>query len=146
MIEVNDYFVGVLLEVFAGFDSDYTEEDLLKIEPDDYSEIDKILLDKVRPYYHEFSLDSQSKIKNSLKWLLNVGHESVLSDSNEIIGNRFEQVFASNLFAIDLPSNPKDFYVHLWSVLFDSESFQIEDVRRYQFRDDDNFVNSLVGR
>lgn len=144
MIEVNEAFVGALLGVFSGSEPDLSEEFLLSIDPEDKDLVDQLLVDQIKPFYGDFTESSQRKIKESLRWLLNVGDTPQESPAGDKIGTLFEQVFYSNLIALKLPKNPKFFYLHLWKVLFGDEDYRIPELNRYVRNDTNEFVNNLV--
>lgn len=143
MIEVNESFVGALLGVFSGGEPGLCDEYLLSVDPNNVDLIGRLLADQVKPFYEEYSCGSQAKIKESLRWLLNVGSSMQKSPSGEKIGSLFEQVFYSNMLALKLPDNPEQFYIQLWRVLFGGEDYSIADLKQYKRIDADDFVNNL---
>lgn len=139
-IEVNEHFVAILLSPLWWGGRSHPE--MIEVDPDDEIEIRKIIRAEIIPHYANYNNESKYKIKESLRWLLNTDEES---STNRVVQQSeclFVRIFSINGYAIELPKNPKSFYLWLWDELFGSEKWQT-DICQYRRRADTTFINSL---
>lgn len=139
-IDVNEQFVGVLLSPLWWGGRSHPE--MIEVDPNDEIEIRKIIRAEIVPHFSNYKNESQHKIKDSLRWLLNIGEKSSTQEVVHQSESLFVRIFSTNGYAIELPNEPKDFYFWLWDELFGSEKWQTN-TDHYRRRADTAFINSL---
>lgn len=135
MIEVSEFSIYILISIFAGEGSGWTERVLCKLPKDDYATFDQILMNEVRPSFLLCSDVEQKQMKDSLKWFINVGHEYESPEDERHQMCRFSRFFGTYHIAIKEPTDFKEFFIHVWKFLFGDEPYHIEDLSVYVEKD-----------
>jgi hypothetical protein len=108
-----DYLVGPLNVV--------SDEEVSDVKSgDDAESISEIIRCFVRPEFELLTAQSQEDCKNSLRYFLstkNAPFRKILSDQQES--------------PIGLPTDPSQFFIWIWDVLFPGEDYQIENPEQW---------------
>jgi hypothetical protein len=113
MQTVNRYMLRDLLNPIGGT-ADINEEILRYRYFDNNSQtaVNKILREKLLPYYEKASSQYKTSYKRSLSYFLSAENFD------------FGDLYDSCLIAFDHPVNPRDFFLWIWQVLFPAENYE----------------------
>ena len=120
MKQVNPYYLSKILYPFAGM-ADFDEEVIKyrSLDPNNETEVKKVIEEILKPYFLGFDHNSQEKIKLTLSFYL------TKSSVN------FGGIFDSLLPPFESPDNPVDFFIWVWEVFFPNEDYHLDDLDEY---------------
>jgi hypothetical protein len=134
MNQVNKYMVSALLAPVGGTSDMDDDKSMgyLTLNPNNEQEIKQVINDEIKSYFEGRKDAFKNSFKKSLSYFLT---------TNKV---DFGRLYDSKLIAFDHPENPKTFFVWLWEVLFDDESYIMHNPENYIEVDDYNEGNSYL--
>jgi hypothetical protein len=128
MKAVNYYFIGLLLApLLFNPDDDKFLESFDFPDANDELQVKKVFSEQVKPSLLKFNKGTQAHIKNTLRYYLS----SIPHEKTKERPYFFGKLFGSTSPAFTIPNDPRLFFVWLWEVLYDDESYHIDDYSDY---------------
>ncbi|OCX50843.1 hypothetical protein BEL04_19135 [Mucilaginibacter sp. PPCGB 2223] len=126
------YLYYLTAPLVGGADDDEMVKHYWDIDHNDENTIKEVIKSVVKPFFEtNYSLLFRETVKETLAYHLS---------ANKI---DFAGLFNGQLHPFDHPTNPKLFYVWIWEVLFDGESYGILNLDEYSEKDDPNEIIRL---
>jgi hypothetical protein len=126
MSTVNKYMLEDLISPIGGT-ADIDDERSMRFmntNGDDENAVKRIMEEEIKPYFQRISPPHQSSIKRSLSYFLTTDRAD------------FEFLYNSCLIALKLPSEPRDFFLWIWEVLFPDEDYRLKNPKDFEEVDD----------
>lgn len=120
MHKVNPSFLSYMLSpLTGGADIDEEVTKYNNIIPNNEAEVKEIIEVVLKPFFESAPMEFRHEAKKSLSYYLT-------TDKID-----FERTFNSNLMPFDHPTIAKQFFLWLWEVLFNDESYDIKNIETY---------------
>lgn len=133
MTEVNLYIVGHLIGALATLNlADEEVDELYEIDANNEAEVKENFRRFLVPEFDNYELKIKQRLKEALKYLLCFGDE----ESFQLVKNMNEPPF-------NFPNPSKQYFIWLWEVLFDDESYKIENIDEYVVNNKFGTINYL---
>lgn len=131
MQTVNEYMIRDLLCPLGGSaDIDEKIYQYQNVDGNSENEIKKIISETIKPFYERQTEGYRVSSKRSLSYFLTTNRMD------------YGYIYDSCLIAFDHPTNPRDFFVWVWEILFPNENYHVTDIKNYSEIEDINEGNS----
>lgn len=105
---------------------------LREVDGNNESDVKNVLYQEIKPYYDSRSNDHKISIKRSLSYYLTTDKVD------------FGRMYDSVLIAFGHPTNPKDFFIWIWEILFPKEKYNLDNLNQYIEIEDINEANNYL--
>jgi hypothetical protein len=134
---INETDLGFLEFFFHGLtgraDIDAETEKYASLDPDDEIEVKKVIDSRLRPVIEKYPEVFKNEMKKALSYCL--------TTEDFDYGNLYD----SELLPFDHPTSPKLFFIWLWEVLYNSESYLLENIKSVKVTESNiNDINTFL--